>query len=143
MKKLVRLAWLLVTAAAATSVAPASADSAAMGLDCWVGRDGGKIQINYIRCIADRDLPHPELANQRLEAFLDELHRELHEKSGADAERMYKANSTLVRESASVWNIRIVSYPYDWSWQEERPQRLVRAVLCPRDVTCTVKVYPR
>ncbi len=143
MEKLLRMTGLLVAMHAGASVAQSPAETRTVGLDCWVGRDGGQIQTNYIRCIADRDLPHPELADQRLNAFLDDLHKELHDKSGTDAERMYKSNSTLVRESASVWNIRIISYPYEWSWEEERPQQLVRAVLCPRDVTCTVKVYPR
>jgi hypothetical protein len=42
-----------------------------------------------------------------------------------------------------VWNIRIFSYPYEWSWAEGLPQQLVRSVLCPRDVSCTVNVYSR
>jgi hypothetical protein len=116
---------------------------AAVGLDCWVGRDGPPFFTNFIRCMVDRDLPYPTLADQQLDAFLGGLHTELHSKSGADAERMYKANIELVRESISVWNIRIFSYPYEWSWEEGRPQQLVRSVLCPRDVSCTVNVYPR
>lgn len=114
-----------------------------MGLDCWIGLDGGRAPVNYIRCIIDRDLPHPELANLRLDAFLDSLHAELHQKSGADAERLYKANLSLVKEAPAVWSIRIISYPYEWSWDEGRPQQLVRAVLCPADTACTVNVYPR
>ena len=143
MKKSLFPVGTLAVMLAGASLAQTSAEPAGMGLDCWVGLDRGQIQINYIRCIADRDLPHPELADQRLSAFLDALHRELHDKSGADAERMYKANTTLVQESSSIWNIRIMSYPYEWSWEEDRPQRLVRAVLCPKDVSCRVNVYPR
>lgn len=114
----------------------------AVGLDCWVGQDGAPLFTNFIRCMVDRDLPYPALADQHLDAFLSNLHTELHSKSGADAERMYKSNIQLVRESISVWNIRIFTYPYEWSWEEGRPQQLVRSVLCPRDIPCTVTVYP-
>ncbi|MDP2133018.1 MAG: hypothetical protein Q8J99_05350 [Sulfuritalea sp.] len=116
---------------------------AGVGFDCWVGHDGKPFFTNYIRCIADRDLPHPELVNQQSETFLHLLHQELHAKSGADAEAMMKANIELVRETRSIWNIRIHSYPYEWSWREGRPEQLVRAVLCPADLPCTVLVRPR
>jgi len=130
---------------AAASAGAQTADSPpdGVGFDCWVGHDGKPFFTNYIRCIADRDLPHPELVNQQSETFLNLLHQELHAKSGAAAEAMMKANLELVRESRSIWNIRIHSYPYEWSWQEGRPEQLVRAVLCPRDVPCTVMVRPR
>jgi hypothetical protein len=123
---------------AQTTVAPAPA----VGLDCWVGQDGPPLFVNFIRCMVDRDLPYPTLADQQLDAFLSKLHTELHSKSGADAERLYKSNIELVRESISVWNIRIFTYPYEWSWEEGRPQQLVRSVLCPRDIPCRVTVYP-
>ena len=142
LRRLALLPLLLLLAASASGQTTGSPPSG-FGFDCWIGLEGGHLQVNYIRCIADRDLPHPELANQRLDAFLDDLHNELHQKSGADAERLYKSNLSLIRESASVWSIRIVSYPYEWSWQEGLPQQLVRAVLCPKDNPCTVKVYPR
>lgn len=143
MKRALQMLLLLATLAGSPGFAQTMAEPAQMGLDCWIGLEGGASQINYIRCIVDRDLPHPELANQRLDAFLESLHNELHGKSGADAERMYKANLSLTREARSVWSIRIVSYPYEWSWEEGLPQKLVRAVLCPADISCRVIVYPR
>ena len=113
-----------------------------VGFDCWIGADGKPYYTHYIRCMADRDLPHPELSNPYSDALLDLLHRELHQRSGADAERMFKTNIELVRETRSVWNIRIHSYPSDWSWQEGTPERLVRAVLCPQVGQCTVMIRP-
>lgn len=113
-----------------------------VGFDCWVGADERPFLTHYIRCIADRDLPHPELINPRSEALLDLLHRELHQHSGADAEKALKANLELVRETRSVWNIKIYSYPSDWSWREGTPERLVRAVLCPKDMPCAVMIRP-
>lgn len=141
MKYLRRTATLLLLLAG-PALAQTAAPSNVVGLDCWVGQDGPPLHTNFIRCMVDRDLPYPTLANERLDAFLTELHKELHGKSGADAERMYKANIELVRETISIWNIRIFTFPYEWSWQEGRPQQLVRSVLCPRDVSCVVNVYP-
>lgn len=137
-----RAALLLMLIAGSPSAQTADPHLPTVGLDCWVGQDGPPLHVNFIRCMVDRDLPYPPLADQKLDAFLSNLHTELHSKSGADAERLYKGNIELVRESVSVWNIRIFTYPYEWSWEEGRPQQLVRAVLCPRDVNCTVKVYP-
>jgi hypothetical protein len=113
-----------------------------IGFDCWIGSDCKPFFTHYMRCFADRDLPHPELSNPNSDALLDLLHRELHQHSGADAEKMFKANIELVRETRSVWNIRIHSYPSDWSWQEGTPKRLVRAVLCPKEAPCAVMVRP-
>jgi len=134
------LAALLFSACAVAQTTPAG--SYRTCLDCWVGEDGPPYHIHYIRCIRDRDLPYPPNADQRLDAFLDDLHRELHQRSGLDAERKYKANIQLVRETASVWSIRINSYPYEWSWQEGLPRRLVHAALCPAEADCSINVYP-
>lgn len=134
---------LLALAGAAGAQTAAEATSSGVGFDCWIGSDGSPYYTHYIRCIADRDLPHPEPVNPQSGALLDLLHRELHQQSGADAEKMFKANIELVRETRSVWNIRIHSYPSDWSWQEGTPERLVRAVMCPRDMPCTVMIRPR
>lgn len=135
-------AIFLFSLLAGSALAQTASTSNVVGLDCWVGQDGPPLHTNFIRCMVDRDLPYPTLVDERLDAFLTDLHKELHGKSGADAERMYKANIQLVRETSSIWNIRIFTFPYEWSWQEGRPQQLVRSVLCPRDVSCVVNVYP-
>ncbi len=118
-------------------------DAGRIGLDCWIGQDGTPLRIHYIRCIADRDLAHPELDDEALELLLDQLHRELHQMSGESAERLYRSKIDLLRESRSIWSIRIYSFPYEWSWADGRPQRLVRAVLCPNGVDCRITVVPR
>lgn len=114
-----------------------------IGFDCWIGGEGTQIYTHYIRCIADRDLAHPESIDPQSDAVLNLLHRELHQRSGSDAEKAFKANIELVREAGSVWSIRIYSYPSDSSWQEGMPERLVRAVLCPRQAHCAVMIRPR
>ncbi|MBI3093763.1 MAG: hypothetical protein HYY97_02735 [Rhodocyclales bacterium] len=129
------------------AIGPARAQTAEVtqsdiGFDCWIGGEGTQIYTHYIRCIADRDLAHPELIDPQSEAVLKLLHSELH-RSGADAEKAFKANIQLVREAGAVWHIRIYSYPSDSSWQEGMPERLVRAVLCPRQVHCAVTLRPR
>lgn len=114
-----------------------------IGFDCWIGVDGTQIHTHYIRCIAKQDLAHPESIDPQSDAVLNLLHRELHQRSGADAEKAFKANIQRVRETGSVWNIPIYSYPSDSSWQEGMPERLVRAVLCPRQGHCAVTIRPR
>lgn len=133
-------AFVMLFAAAAAFGQTTEETSAAMGFDCWIGSNGPPLHTRFIRCMADRDLPHVELGNIQTEEVMDLLHREFHSKSGAAAERMFKANIELIRMSPSVWNIRIFSYPSDWSWQEGTPERLVRAVLCPSVGTCSVVI---
>lgn len=111
-----------------------------VGFDCWVGYDGKPYFTSYIRCIADRDLPQAAPLDPESDLLLDLLHRELHTRSGAEAERTMKAHMELVREARAVWSIRIHSYPYEWSWNEGRPEQLVRAVLCPKNVPCAVMI---
>lgn len=135
---LVRLSLLLLTLQVSASHAQTPSGNA--GLDCWIGNDGAPYFTHYIRCIADRDLPHPTLENPQGEALLETLHNQLHGISGAAAEKTLKTNVELVRETHAVWSIRIHSYPADWSWVEGMPERLVRSVLCPPNTACTVMI---
>lgn len=139
MKRLRSIGLLAMFAATAVAVGQTTeATSTTTGFDCWIGSNGPPLQTRFIRCMTDRDLPHVELGNTQIEEVMHLLHQEFHGKSGAAAEAMFKANIELIRMSPSVWNIRIFSYPSDWSWQEGTPERLVRAVLCPREGNCTV-----
>jgi hypothetical protein len=128
---------ILGTTGPAFSQTPESTSSG-VGFDCWIGTGEGPLLTPYIRCIADRDLPSAALPDPPSEAFLESLHQELHRGAGATVEKMYKTNIQLVRESRAVWHIRIHSYPTDSSWQENMPERLVRALLCPTEGKCTV-----
>lgn len=133
--------FVMLTAVAAIAVGQTKeATSAATGFDCWIGSSGPPLDTRFIRCMTDRDLPHVELGNTQTEEVMHMLHREFHSRSGAAAETMFKANIDLIRMSPSVWNIPIFSYPSDWSWREGTPERLVRAVLCPSEGSCTVMI---
>jgi len=110
------------------------------GYDCWIGNDGKPFYTNYIRCIADRDIPPEQESDNPSSHLLDALHRELHSGTGGATEREFNAHAELVREGGGVFSIRIHSYPSDWSWEEGMPERLVRAVLCKGDLTCLVMI---
>lgn len=109
-----------------------------VGLHCWLGADGAPFFARRIRCIADRELRLEELPDMASPTIIDILHRELHFGSAVSTEKIFKANIERVRESGEVWNIRIFNEPYDSSWEEQRPQALVNAVLCPVAATCTI-----
>ncbi|MCK9283614.1 MAG: hypothetical protein M0P39_04960 [Rhodocyclaceae bacterium] len=110
------------------------------GFDCWIGSDGSPYYTHYIRCMADRDIPHEPVTENRVESLMESLHQELHGGSGASTERLFKSNIELVKEGGGIWNIRIHSYPADWSWNERMPEQLVRSVLCPSDAACPVMI---
>lgn len=105
---------------------------------CWIGTDGAPLFTRRIRCIADRELRLEEMPDMESPNIIDILHRELHYGSGVSAEKIFKANIERVRETSEVWSIRIFTDPYDSSWEERRPQKLVNAALCPTTATCTV-----
>jgi hypothetical protein len=132
------LAWLFA-AGVALGQAPAAA-SADTGFDCWIGADGPPDYTHYIRCVSDRDIAPKVSADRRHEDVMQQLRREVRDGSSATAERAFQANFKLIHEAAGVWNIRIHSYPSDWSWREGMPERLVRAVLCPPEGPCSVLI---
>lgn len=141
MKRLRSIVFLAMFAATAVAFGQTTeATSATTGFDCWIGSNGPPLQTRFIRCMTDRDLPHVKLSNAQTEEVMSLLHQEFHGNSGAAAEKMFKANIELIRMSPSVWNIRIFSYPSDWSWQEGTPEKLVRAVLCSSMNACTVLI---
>lgn len=141
MKRLRSIGVFAMLSVAATAFGQTTEEtSTTTGFDCWIGSNGPPLHTRFIRCMTDRDLPHAKLSNTQTEAVMQLLHQEFHGKSGAAAETMFKANIELIRLSPSVWNIRIFSYPSEWSWQEGTPERLVRAVLCPSEGSCTVMI---
>ena len=139
MKRLGSICIFAILFAAATAFGQTAGDTyTGVGFHCWIGTDGAPLFTRRIRCIADRELRLEELPDLESPTIVDILHRELHFGSGVSTEKVFKANIERVRESGEVWNIRIFTDPYDSSWEERRPQQLVNAVLCPRDLTCTV-----
>lgn len=141
MRKILSVGLFALLLAAATAFGQTiDTRSTTTGFDCWIGDNGSALQTRFIRCMVDRDLAHVEVSITRTEEAMQLLHQEFHGKSGAAAEKMFKANIDVIRMSPLVWSIRIFSYPADWSWQEGTPERLVRAVLCPGVGTCTVMI---
>jgi hypothetical protein len=139
MKLLSSIGILAILFAAATVFAQTTGElPVGVGFHCWIGTDGAPLFTRRIRCFADRELRLEEMPDMESPTIIDLLHREVHFGSGVSTEKMFKANIERVRESREVWNIRIFSDPYDASWEERRPQQLVNAVLCPRDLTCAV-----
>lgn len=140
-----RPAWpLLVAAFSAASLALAQTleePAPDAGFDCWIGNSGGPYFIYYIRCIVDRDMVPAPSPDTRFDAVLEQLHRELHDGSSTSVEKMFQSNIGRIKESGGVWNIPIYSYPAEWSWEEGRPERLVRAGLCPPDRNCSVFIH--
>lgn len=141
MKRLRSIGVLVMLSAAAVAFGQTTEETTTTtGFDCWVGSSGPPYDMRFIRCMTDRDLPYVKLSNAQTEEVMGLLHQEFHGKSGAAAEKMFKANIELIRMSPSVWNIRIFSYPSDWSWQEGTPEKLVRATLCSSMSACTVMI---
>ena len=139
MKRSGSIVILAILFAAAAAFGQTTGDTyTGVGFHCWIGNDGAPLFTRRIRCIADRELRLEELPDMESPNIIDILHRELHFGSGVSAEKVFKANIERVRETGEVWNIRIFTDPHDASWNERRPQRLVNAVLCPRDTVCTV-----
>lgn len=139
MKRLCSTGIFAIFFAAATAFGQTSGEPLpGVGLHCWIGTDGAPLFTRRIRCIADRELRLEELPDMESPNIIDILHRELHFGSGISAEKIFKANIERIRETGEVWNIRIFTDPYNSSWEEKRPQRLVNAVLCPIDTTCNV-----
>lgn len=139
MKRLRPIGILAVLFATATAFGQTNTEPApGVGFHCWIGTDGAPLFTRRIRCIADRELRLEEMPDMDSPGIIDLLHRELHFGSGVSTEKVYKANIERVRESGQVWSIRIFTDPYDTSWEDQRPQKLVDAVLCPTEATCAV-----
>ncbi|WP_332671818.1 hypothetical protein [Aromatoleum sp.] len=108
------------------------------GFDCWISVLDSYYQAHYILCIVDRSASPPLDASTAApnQLVLDELHRLVHEGTHAELD-MYVAMNAPLLEPAALWRIRILSYPSEYSWEEERPQMLART-LCPEGSDCPV-----
>jgi hypothetical protein len=134
--------WLAAAATVvfwlASSVARAQAVGAGtVSWDCWLSLS----QVISIRCIAAREgIPPADPARDNMETvLLDHIHALIHSGHPVDIDGVVSRNLEVFHEG-SIWTIRVWNIPYDSSWAEDRPARLVRAVLCPAGVTCNVLV---
>ncbi|BAL24400.1 hypothetical protein [Azoarcus sp. KH32C] len=109
-----------------------------MAFDCWISAEQRDAPIHYIACIRDRgdEPPIDETVDPPELIALDEAHRLLHEGRLEDLDRFVSQHAPAL-SNGKMWKIRIFSYPTEWSWDEERPQLLVR-MLCPEGYDCPV-----
>lgn len=114
------------------------ATSATKAFDCWISVLDSYYQAHYILCIEDRSAlpPLDAVAAAPNQLVLDEIHRLVHEGTHDELD-IYVAMNAPLLEPADLWRIRILSYPSEYSWEEERPQMLVR-MLCPAGSDCPV-----
>jgi len=110
--------------------------SQALAWDCWVDASAG---ITKVRCIADLgDTGESEIEPALEHLVLHQIHDMIHGHEDAqDLNRLLARNWHVLREG-DVWTIRIFRLPAQDSWQAERPQTLVRSLLCPPRTPCHV-----
>ncbi|HEX4942957.1 MAG TPA: hypothetical protein VFV55_01315 [Usitatibacteraceae bacterium] len=115
--------------------------AAAPAWDCWIdpGEGGG------IRCIADRDVPLPlpdEFTDddEAAEVLLELLHDYLHRAMPQRASQLVRERYYLLRRD-DLWTIRLSSPPFETSWSDERPQLLVRSLLCRGAPGCPIRFH--
>lgn len=109
--------------------------------DCWIdaGEGGG------IRCIADRDIPLPlpdayTDDDEAAEVLLELLHDYLHRGMPMRASELVHDRFYLLRRD-DLWTIRLSSPPFETSWSDERPQLLVRSLLCRGLPGCAIRFH--
>lgn len=109
-----------------------------LAFDCWISSEDAYAPIHYIACIEDRgDAPAADDALDSPETVvLDTIHRLLHSGTGSELAQYVGANAATLR-NGEIRKIRIFTYPSAWSWDDERPQLLVR-LLCPDGYDCPV-----
>lgn len=142
MRKRTLISWLgiaLLLAASHARAEPAAEKS--LGWDCWIQEDNSNPVS--ISCIRDRGslAPQPsgEPEDDLEELLLEHIHYRIH--SGDTSELgLFISKYVEVFRRDSIWSIDIHSAPYDSSWDEGRPQMLVRTLLCPGHLPCTVNI---
>lgn len=123
---------------------PASARTAAVPVpawDCWVDA----VEGGGIRCIVDRDRPLPPPDDytdddEAAEVLLELVHDYLHRGKPGRASELVREESHLLRRD-DLWTVRLSAPPLETSWHEERPQRLVRSLLCRGSPACAVRFH--
>ena len=96
---------------------------------------------HYIRCVLDSDSPKwQELEADADDSDIMEQFRARFD-AGAGREELEQLFQLVGDkfEFINFWFIPIFNEPFETSWQEERPQQLVRAYLCTGDPACVVR----
>lgn len=130
---------MLLMLAGWASPARAQEEGKLLALDCWIFEEGDKFKTHHIRCIRDRShfpVEENSAAPPNVVAY-ERLHQLLHQGSTEALDRYVRENISVL-SNGDMRTIRIFTYPAPWSWNEEFPQKLVRAVLCPKGQSCPV-----
>jgi hypothetical protein len=115
--------------------------------DCWVDPTGPGAKI---RCIEDRDpgVRRPGVDEAALddddataEALLNWIHDLLHAGTAADLNQAVRDSASDLRDG-DLWSIRIHNPPGEDSWRKQKPQTLVRSLLCSEESDCQVRFRP-
>jgi hypothetical protein len=111
-------------------------ETVVMAWDCWVDDSA---RIVEIRCIHDRDgnVVDEEISREQREILLDHIHRMIHGGNGEGLDSLVAHNWHVLNDD-DLWSIVIFSPPYPSSWEEQRPKKLVRSLLCPGSVECEI-----
>ena len=126
-------------AALATPPVAAEDTPSATAFDCWISPEGSRFQTEYIRCIEDRDRAPAgtQPVDPEVVQALDDVHHAFHHDSVPTLDALVASHGEIVR-NGHYWKIRIISYPSEWSWQDGRPQELVRTTVCHDSPECAV-----
>lgn len=118
-----------------------AAETAPAYWDCWVEENNA--EPTSINCIRDPDSPNYKPPGDGKadgeEALIEHIHNKIHGGDTTNLGRFIRDNVKVFHRD-SIWGIYIFSEPYDTSWDEERPETLVRALLCPGKVECVVMI---
>lgn len=109
--------------------------------DCWISTDDAAVVTYFIRCIRDREVAPPEPPPDSVQGvLLDLIHERIH-LGQTEALDVDLAAGRLEEVLSHIWRIRIHQYPYEESWEQERPQLLVQSLLCSSTPDCLVLLY--
>lgn len=113
-----------------------SRDIVELSWDCWVDDSARFVEI---RCIHDRDdvVTDESTSQERREMLLDHIHRMIHGGNEGELDSLVARNWHVLNDD-DLWSIVIFSPPYPSSWEERKPEKLVRSLLCPGAVECRV-----
>ena len=120
---------------------PVQADRREVSWLCWVV----SIETFYIRCALDVDSYAPWKQQKNDAADSRKVWNELLASFDAGASReeleaLFQSNRNHL-DIVNFWVIPIYNEPYETSWQEGRPQKLVRTHLCPTGTACRIRFH--
>jgi hypothetical protein len=124
-------------------VSPASAEVSAeqsLDWDCWIQEENSNpVSISCIRDRGDLAHTHENVEDDLEDLLLDHIHHQIHNGDTGELGNLISKNIKVFRNGA-IWSIDIHLAPFASSWEEGRPQMLVRTLLCPGHLPCKVNI---